>query len=198
MEEQKKKINDEIDPATNDKFVKDHEFDGIRELDNNPPSWLNILFVITVIIGYAYMVNYHWFKAGDLQEAEYDKQIAKYTEVDTVEESLAENTEPLVFPLTDPERLADGKKIYANNCAVCHLAEGQGLVGPNLTDNYWIHGSTYDEIKNTIVNGVLEKGMIAWKTQLSKKKIDNVTSYIITLRGTNPPNQKAPEGKLYN
>jgi len=191
-------INDEIDPATNDKFVKDHEFDGIRELDNNPPSWLNILFVITVLFAYAYLVNYHWFKAGDLQEAEYEKQIAKFTEVETTEELVAENTEPLVFPLTDAESLADGKKIFANNCAVCHLSEGQGLVGPNLTDNYWIHGGTYDEVKNTIVNGVIEKGMIAWKTQLSKKKIDNVTSYIFTLRGSNPPNPKAPEGKLYN
>ncbi|MFA9390455.1 MAG: cbb3-type cytochrome c oxidase N-terminal domain-containing protein [Prolixibacteraceae bacterium] len=197
MEENKKNIHDEIDPLTNDKFVKDHEFDGIRELDNNPPSWLNILFVITLIFGYAYLVNFHWFKAGDLQEEEYNKQIAKFSQVEEAEETLAENALPVVYPLTDAARLEDGKKIFASNCAVCHLAEGQGLVGPNLTDHYFIHGGSYDEVKHTITNGVIEKGMIAWKTQLSKKKIDNVTSYIFTLVGTNPPNPKAPEGTLY-
>ena len=135
---------------------------------------------------------------NDLQEEEYNKQIAKYRGVEEeTEEELAENAVPIVYPLTDEARLADGAKIFANNCAVCHLAEGQGLVGPNLTDNYWIHGGSYDDVKNTIVNGVIEKGMIAWKTQLSKKKIDNVTSYIFTLIGTNPPNPKAPEGELY-
>jgi cytochrome c oxidase cbb3-type subunit III len=198
MEDNKHKNNEEFDPATNDKFIKDHEFDGIRELDNNPPFWLNILFVITVLFSYAYLVNYHWFKAGDLQEDEYKNEMAKLTEEQSAgEELIAENAEPLVYPLTDAERLADGKKIYTNNCAVCHLAEGQGLVGPNLTDQYWIHGGSYDEVKLLIENGVIEKGMIAWKTQLSKKKIDNVTSYIFTMRGTNPPNPKAPEGTLY-
>lgn len=198
MEDNKHKINEEFDPATNDKFIQDHEFDGIRELDNNPPFWLNILFVITLLFSYAYLANYHWFKAGDLQEEEYRKEMARLTEAPGDEETLlAENAAPLVYPLTDPERLADGQKIFANNCAVCHLAEGQGLVGPNLTDQYWIHGGSYDEVKALIENGVIEKGMIAWKTQLSKKKIDNVTSYIFTLRGTNPPNPKAPEGTLY-
>lgn len=197
MEENKHKHHEEFDPATNEKFIKDHEFDGIRELDNNPPFWLNILFVITLLFSYAYLANYHWFKAGDLQEEEYRKEIAKLTMAEETEEVMAENAEPLVFPLSDQERLADGKKIFDNNCALCHLAEGQGLVGPNLTDKYWIHGGSYDEVKYIIENGVIEKGMIAWKTQLSKKKIDNVTSYIFTLRGTNPPNPKAPEGTLY-
>lgn len=199
MEENiKQEIHDEIDPFTNDKFVKDHEFDGIRELDNNPPSWLNILFVLTLLFAYAYLVNYHWFKAGDLQEEEYEKQIAKYSAVEeVVDDTSLAIAVTVVYPLTDADRLADGAKIFANNCAVCHLAQGQGLVGPNLTDDYWIHGGTYDEVKNIINNGVIAKGMIAWKTQLSKKQIDNVTSYIFTLRGTNPPNPKAPEGQIF-
>lgn len=198
MEENKQNIHDEIDPLTNDKFVKDHEFDGIRELDNNPPSWLNILFVITFLFAYAYLVNFHWFKASDLQEDEYNNEMAKYMEPE--EEGEVELTgadAALVYPLTDADRLADGKKVYETNCAVCHLQQGQGLVGPNLTDDYWIHGGSYDEVKNTVINGVIEKGMIAWKTQLPKKKIDNVVSYIFTLQGTNPPNPKAPEGELY-
>lgn len=199
MEDNKpKNKHEEFDPITKEKYVPHHEFDGIRELDNDPPSWLNILFVISVLFAYAYLVNYHWFKASDLQEVAYEKEISKYTITEEEEEvELAENAVPVVYPLTDTERLADGAKIYTNNCAVCHLAEGQGLVGPNLTDKYWIHGGSYDEVKYIVTNGVIAKGMIAWKTQLSKKKIDNVTSYIFTLQGTNPPNPKAPEGALY-
>lgn len=198
-EENKQHKHEEFDPVTNDKFVKGHEFDGIRELDNDPPSWLNILFIFTVLFAYAYLVNYHWFEAGDLQEEAYEKEIAAFfgeEENEEAERELASN-EPLVYPLTDAERLADGAKIYANNCAVCHLEQGQGLVGPNLTDQYWIHGGSYDEVKYIVTNGVIEKGMIPWKSQLSKSKIDNVTSYIFTLIGTNPPNPKEPEGELY-
>ena len=199
MDENKKNIQEEFDPVTNDKFVKDHEFDGIRELDNNPPSWLNILFVITFLFAYAYLVNFHWFKAGDLQEEEYNKEMVKYMEPEeaVVDSTALAEAGPVVYPLTDPARLADGKKIFETNCAVCHLQQGQGLVGPNLTDDYWIHGGSYDDVKHTVTNGVIEKGMIAWKTQLSKKKIDNVVSYVFTLRGTNPPNPKEPQGELY-
>lgn len=199
MEENKQNTHQDIDPVLKEKFVPDHEFDGIRELDNDPPNWLNVLFVISLIFAYGYLVNYHWFKADDLQEEEYAAEMAKFQIVEEEEEiaDVEENAEPLVYPLTDEKRLKEGERIFANNCAVCHLAGGQGLVGPNLTDQYWIHGGSYDDVKRIVNDGVIEKGMIAWKTQLSKKKIDNVTSYIFTLQGTNPPNPKAPEGELY-
>jgi cytochrome c oxidase cbb3-type subunit 3 len=93
--------------------------------------------------------------------------------------------------------LESGKKIYADNCKSCHGAEGQGGVGPNLTDEYWLHGGSLSDIFKTVKYGVVEKGMISWKDQLSPKDIQDVANYILTLQGTNPANAKEPQGELY-
>ena len=90
----------------------------------------------------------------------------------------------------------EGKAIYAKSCATCHGAEGQGNVGPNLTDNYWIHGGTINDVFLTIKQGVPQKGMIPWEKQLTPLQIQQVASYIISLKGTNPPNPKEPQGEL--
>jgi cytochrome c oxidase cbb3-type subunit 3 len=100
-----------------------------------------------------------------------------------------------VVLLTDDASLVAGKAIFDKNCMVCHLAQGQGLVGPNLTDEYWIHGCTIGDVFNLIMVGVPEKGMISWKTQLTPEQIQQVGSYIISLKGTNPPNPKEPQGQ---
>lgn len=205
MEENKnkKQSNKEIDPVTNDEFVQGHEFDGIRELANNPPPWLTILFIITVIFAYGYLFRYHYFKSKPLQAEEYQMELAKFEmmNAEPVEELVAEEGEEL----SEEERaerqreadLAAGSNIFKNYCAVCHLAQGQGSTGPNLTDEYWLHGGSYEDIVNVVTNGVIEKGMIPWKNQISERQIRQVSLFVESLRGTNPPNPKEPQGEKY-
>jgi cytochrome c oxidase cbb3-type subunit 3 len=191
----------ELDPVTQDKFVPHHEFDGIRELDNIPPWWLNILFVATVIFAYSYVARYHLFGDAPLQDQEYQQEMALLVEEEEVEESGADLVEMATVDysvaLNDEASVAKGKKVFDTNCVVCHLSKGEGLVGPNLTDDYWIHGGSFDDIMHVINEGVIEKGMVAWKNTLNKRQIHQVASYIVTLQGTNPPNAKAPEGEKY-
>lgn len=186
----------EKDELTGDHLISGHEYDGIKELDNKLPKWWLWLFYLTIIFAGVYFFRFHILKTGDLQEAEYEKEVAaatlKYKDLrsfGTVD--MAE----LSF-MTDDFNLAEGKAIYDKSCAVCHLADGRGLVGPNLTDDYWIHGCSIGDIYNLIVIGVPEKGMISWKDQLTPTQIQQVSSYIITLLGTNPPNPKEPQGEL--
>jgi cytochrome c oxidase cbb3-type subunit III len=200
MEENKKSTTPEYDPVTKDKFVEHHEFDGIRELANEPPYWLSFIFILSVVFSYAYIAKYHIFKSGDLQIAEYQSEMARFSPEEEESDLMAlrpKETEESLVVLTDMESLNAGRQVFTTNCAVCHLQEGQGLVGPNLTDDYWIHGGSYSDIVTLIRNGVPAKGMISWKTQISNQQILEVASYVMTLRGSNPPNPKAPQGELY-
>lgn len=200
MEEKKKTGKEEFDPVTKDKFVEHHEFDGIRELDNQPPYWLSLIFIISVLFAYIYIAKYHIFKSGDLQEEEYRKEMALYApeaEEDNLAVARPVKEEIALVVLSDKESLKAGKAIYATNCAVCHLSKGEGLVGPNFTDEYWIHGGSIKDIVGIINEGVPVKGMISWKTQISQQDILKVASYIQTFQGSNPPNQKDQQGEKY-
>ncbi|NWF88510.1 MAG: c-type cytochrome [Ignavibacteriaceae bacterium] len=179
-------------------MMLDHSYDEIHELNNNIPPWFSYLFWLTVVFSIFYMINYHVLSSGDVQASEYNEEV-KLAELKKTEmiKSGALLDESKLTALTDAASLSSGKEIFIKNCAVCHTEKGGGLVGPNLTDDYWIHGSGIKNIFATVKNGVPAKGMISWKSQLNPRQIQEVSSFILTLRGTNPPNPKAPEGILY-
>jgi cytochrome c oxidase cbb3-type subunit 3 len=182
-----------------DDIMLDHDYDGIKELDNNLPPWWLYGFYITIIFAVVYLGHYHVFKTGDLMIAEYENDVLKAAELLEAKQASGDITlidENNVELLTDAVSIDKGAKLYASLCATCHASEGQGLVGPNLTDAYWIHGGSFKEIFSTIKYGVPEKGMIAWKSQLSPTQIQNISSFIVSIKGTNPENPKAPEGDL--
>lgn len=172
----------------------DSNYDGIKEFDNDLPKWWIILFYLTIIFGLVYFV-YFTFGPGlssDQRlsaELEAIKQLQKSLPVEA--KSSAEDLLKLV---KQPERLEKGRLVYEGKCAACHAPLGQGLVGPNLTDNYWLHGGKITDIKNVIEVGVLEKGMLAWKGLLTPEEIDEVTAFVFSLKGSNPPDAKAPQG----
>ncbi len=175
--------------------LMNHEVDGIRELDNLLPRWWVWLFYFTIIFAFVYVGYFHFFHVGDLQAAEYNKdfkagETIKSAAIKTFEDSLA-----TVEPSTDKAVLSEGAQIFVRNCAPCHRPDGGGLVGPNLCDNFWIHGDKFEDNLKTIWNGVPEKGMVTWRGVLQPNQIKAVASYIYTFRGSNPPNPKPPENQ---
>jgi len=177
----------------NDPLLLDHEVDGIRELDNKLPRWWVWLFNITILFAVFYLTYYHVLRAGDLSAAEYQKEMKLGAELKTAAMGKFEASIPTLQPSKDQAVIDAGKKTFLTLCAPCHRADGGGLVGPNLCDDYWIHGSNYADNVTTIWNGVPAKGMITWKNYLNPDQIKSVASYIYTLRGTHPPNPKPPE-----
>ncbi len=174
----------------------EHEYDGIKELDNPTPAWFMYLFYSTIVFAVAYLLIYHVFGAGQLQYAEYNTEvtqadIAKKEFLSKQANRVDENTVKLV---TDAATLADGKTVFTQNCLACHGAQGQGLVGPNLTDDYWLHGGKIKDVFKTIEYGVPDKGMPTWEKQLTPKQIADVANYVKSLHGTNPPGAKEPQG----
>jgi mono/diheme cytochrome c family protein len=261
-----------------DKFT-DHDYDGIRELDNDLPRWWLYLFYFTIIWGLLYLVHYHVLDSGDSSYAELqkeydpnwkeevksglftgyrspfysDKELTPRQRIEfatlskfqgdsvfndlikrAMKRAKAENLDKLISafpdlwqqlaagdtppvelpveavaktgsdpvidyqPLTDVASLTAGKDIFSISCASCHGPAGEGGIGPNMTDEYWLHGGSINDIISTIEKGVPAKGMIPWRGQLKPEQILQVASYISTLQGTNPPNAKAPQGEVYN
>ena len=173
-----------------------HVYDGIRELDNRLPPWWLYGFYLSIIIAGVYLWRFHVSHSGPSSQQEYetsvkhaDEKIKEYLK--TKGESVDENTVTL---LTGADDIAEGKKIFITACAACHKANGAGDVGPNLTDDYWMHGNDVKSVFKTIRYGV--NAMPQWQNSYSNKQIAQVTSYIKTLRGTNPENAKPPQGEL--
>ncbi|MBK9292707.1 MAG: c-type cytochrome [Bacteroidetes bacterium] len=183
----------EVDSATNVRLIKGHEYDGIKELDNDMPSWWVWLFIITIVFSLVYLVRLWVFRADDLiQEKEFQREMAAAPKVNRPVEELA------MVLLEDDLSINNGKETWTKICAVCHLADGGGLVGPNMTDNYWIHGNRVEDLFDVITNGVIEKGMIPYKDQLTPRQRLEVISFImLKLQGTTPANPKEPQGELY-
>jgi len=181
-----------------DPLLLEHEVDGIRELDNKLPRWWVWLFYLSITFAVIYLSVYHVFAKGNV--AKYGQMAAEYQAEMKIGAALKvaamtrfEVTMASLQPSKDPEAVARGKKTFLTLCAPCHRADGGGLVGPNLCDDYWIHGSNFVDNVTTIWNGVPAKGMITWKNSLKPQEVVEVASYIYTLRGTHPPNPKPPE-----
>ncbi len=171
-----------------------HEYDGIRELNNKLPPWWLYGFYLSIVFAVVYLWRFHVSHTGPSSQQEYEMSVAK-AEIKIQEylkakgDAVDENTVTL---LTSAEDMAAGKVIYMKSCASCHTESGAGNVGPNLTDNYWIHGNDVKSVFKTIRYGI--NAMPQWQNTYSNKQLAQVTSYIKTLVGTNPPNGKAPQG----
>jgi len=176
----------------------DHDFDGIKELDSKIPPWFSWLFIITIIFAAYYMIDYHIIGSGQVQYEEYSQEVQIASlEREALIKSGAFVNEETVTLLTDASGLSSGKAIFEANCIACHAADGGGIVGPNLTDDYWIHGGGIKNVFKVIKYGVVEKGMIAWQTQLNPNQMQEVSSYVLSLHGTTPAAPKAPEGEIW-
>jgi len=180
-------------------IILDHNYDGIKELDNSLPPWWVYSFYISIIFAAIYLLRYHVFD-GPSQIEEFEAKMAQAkTDVEeykkTAKDLVDINT---VTMLTDAEDLSAGKAIWDINCVACHMADGGGSIGPNLADEYWILGGGIKNVFQTISEGGRDgKGMIAWKQLLKPLEMAQVSSYILTLQGTTPANPKAPEGEIW-
>lgn len=180
-------------------LILDHNYDGIKELDNNLPPWWVYMFYATIIFGIVYMVRFHIFNDYN-QTTEYEREvaaaqvsIAEYKK--TAKDLVDVNTVAL---LTEAADLSAGKAIFETNCVACHMADGGGGIGPNLTDDYFILGGGIKNVFHTISEGGRDgKGMIAWKQTLKPLEMAQVASYVLGLQGTTPANPKAPEGEIW-
>ncbi len=180
-------------------IVLDHDYDGIRELDNNLPPWWKYMFYASIVFAFAYMIRYHIFDGVD-QKLEYEMEVAQ-AQIE-IEEFKKNNKDLIDFntvvQLTEKSDLDAGKAVFTTNCIACHKADGGGGIGPNLTDDFWVLGGGIKNIFHTISEGGRAgKGMIAWKSDLKPSEIAQVASYIMTLHGTTPAEPKDPEGDLY-
>lgn len=178
-----------------DPLLLDHEIDGIQELDNKLPLWWVWLFYLSIAFAIGYLVYYHVFRIGRLMAAEYEQEMKMGDQFKQAAMAKFESELDTLQPSKDAAVLSQGQQTFAKMCAPCHRPDGGGLVGPNLCDDYWIHGSQFKDNLRTIYNGVPAKGMVTWKGVLKPGEIYAVASYIYTLRGTHPPNPKPPENQ---
>lgn len=181
-------------------LVMEHKFDGIAELNNPTPAWFMVLFYATIIIAIGYLLNYHVFHYGKLQDEEYIAEIEQAAVdkaaflANPVNAASAVN-ENNVVQSKDAAVLQTGAVLFANRCTPCHGEHAQGIVGPNLTDEYWLHGGKIQSVFKTIKYGVPEKGMIAWEKSLSAQQIADLANYVLSLQGSKPADAKAAQGE---
>jgi cytochrome c oxidase cbb3-type subunit 3 len=181
----------------------DHSYDGIKELDNHLPPWWKWLFYGTVAWAAIYIFVFHISGSLPLQSDEYQTEIAEAEEQSRIfkaaqpVQEIDENN--LAFSADSTLLIDNGKKVFAdNNCGSCHRADGGGnTIGPNLTDEYWLHGGHIKNVFSTVKDGIVEKGMPAWGKALSPQQVRDVTFFILSLQGSKPENAKAPQGEIY-
>ena len=176
----------------------DHNYDGIQELDNALPPWWKYGFIITIGFAFVYILNFHVLGNGKNPTEEYQAEMDKaQIEKEAYEAKNKDRIDEANIPMADAAGIKDAEVNYLANCVACHGAKGEGGVGPNLTDDYWLHKGALNDVYHTIKVGYPDKGMQAWASKFNPKEISQLASYIKTLHGTNPPNGKAPQGDLF-
>ncbi len=180
------------DPSEN-KVI--HEVDGIQEYDNKLPNWWLYILYGSVVFGFGYWFTYQTAGFADLPRAAYEAEMDRAAAAAPKKTGGAVTPELLITLSKDRGTLAQGKQIFTQTCAACHRADGGGVVGPNLTDEFWLHGAAPEKVYKTISEGVPDKGMLAWGPQLGPDRVQAVAAYVISLRNTNVPAGKAPQGE---
>ncbi len=177
--------------------IEDHEYDGIEELNNPIPVWFSALFYASIVFGVVYILIYHVLGIGLNQDQEYEREMARAEK--EKQEYLAQSAnlfdENTITVDASGSLAANGKAIFTTNCAACHGNDGEGTIGPNLTDRHWIHGGEIKDIFRTIKYGVPDKGMVPWEQTLTPAQIAELSNYILTLRDTKPANPKEAQGE---
>lgn len=180
-------------------ILMDHDYDGIKELDNVLPPWWIKLFYVCIVFAIVYLAKYHIFGYED-QTKEYETEMA---EAKLAVEEYKKTAKDLIDAesvtlLTEPAELAAGKKIFETNCVACHRPDAGGAIGPNLTDDHWLLGGGIKNVFHTITEGGRDgKGMVAWKGTLKPSEIQLVASYVLSLQGSNPKDPKEPQGDIW-
>lgn len=176
----------------------DHDYDGIKELDNSLPPWWKYGFYVTIGVGLVYLLNFHVLGNGlnptqeyaaEMEKAKIEKEAYEATNKDRIDETHV--------PMADAAGITAGKALFEANCVACHLKDGGGNVGPNLTDDYWLHKGSLNDIYHTIKYGYADKGMQSWAGSFSEKEISYLASFVKSLKGTKPAVAKAPQGDFY-
>ncbi|GAB3946031.1 cbb3-type cytochrome c oxidase N-terminal domain-containing protein [Spirosoma harenae] len=188
----------DLKPLSQEKdLLMEHAYDGIAELDNPTPTWFMGLFYGTIGFAVVYWAIFHVFRTDSVMETEYNQEVAiaekeREAYVKLVAGKINENSVTL---LADKKGIDAGKTLFNQYCTACHGQNAEGKVGPNLTDEYWLHGGTIKAVFHTVTEGVPEKGMISWKKQLNPLQIQQVSSYLLSLQGTKPTGAKEPQGE---
>ena len=177
----------------------DHNYDGIQELDNALPPWWKYGFIITIGFAFVYLLNFHVLGNGKNPTEEYavEMENAKIAK-EAYEANNKDKIDETRVPMADAAGMKIGKDDYIANCIACHGSKGEGGAGPNLTDDYWIHKGSLNDIYHTLKVGYADKGMQSWAIKFSPKEMSEIASYVKMLKGTNPPGAKAPQGDLYD
>jgi cytochrome c oxidase cbb3-type subunit 3 len=183
----------------NEQPIKGHQYDGIQEFDNPMPGWWIWLYVGTFVFAVFYVLGIQVFGYintydKDLEESLESLEMQR-TEYAAAQPAFAVDEATLARFVNDPSKVTAGAEHFAAQCAACHGAEGQGLIGPNLTDAYWIRGGSNTDVFTVITKGSLEKGMPPWEGMFTQEQRAEMVAYIRSLEGTDPPNAKAPEGE---
>ena len=183
--------------ATDPEKLLEHEYDGIQEYDNPLPGWWQLLFWATIAFSVVYLLYYHvGHGASEIEEYQADMLVLGELQAKEALSAGPVTDDTLEGLRANSGMMLGARQLFVSKCATCHGDGGEGKIGPNLTDAYWLHGGMPTDIHRTIQEGIPAKGMIAWKTQLRPGEIAALAAFVTTLRGTNPPNAKEPQGEL--